>query len=95
MEHIGAGLAALGVFGPGIGIGILGGLAATAIGRNPDAAAQIRGLAIILGRRSPKASASWRSSSACWPSSSSSGRRSWETIWWICWPSSAGRQVTG
>ena len=31
-----------------IGIGILGGLAATAIGRNPDAAAQIRGLAIIL-----------------------------------------------
>ena len=46
MEHIGAGLAALGVFGPGIGI--LGGLAATAIGRNPDAAGQIRGLAIIL-----------------------------------------------
>ncbi len=27
MEHIGAGLAALGVFGPGIGIGILAGLA--------------------------------------------------------------------
>ena len=48
MEHIGAGLAALGVFGPGIGIGILGGLAATAIGRNPDAAGQIRGIAIIL-----------------------------------------------
>ena len=35
-------------FGPGIGIGILGGLAATAIGRNPDAAGQIRGIAIIL-----------------------------------------------
>ena len=34
---IGAGLAALGVIGPGIGIGILTGLAATAIGRNPDA----------------------------------------------------------
>ena len=29
MDHIGAGLAALGVIGPGIGIGILGGLAAT------------------------------------------------------------------
>ena len=37
-----------GVIGPGIGIGILAGLAATAIGRNPDAAGQIRGLAIIL-----------------------------------------------
>jgi F-type H+-transporting ATPase subunit c len=45
---IGAGLAALGVLGPGIGIGILAGLAASAIGRNPDAAGQIRGLAIIL-----------------------------------------------
>ena len=30
MEHIGAGLAALGVIGPGIGIGILTGLSATA-----------------------------------------------------------------
>ena len=48
MEHIGAGLAALGVIGPGIGIGILAGLSATAIGRNPDAAGQIRGIAIIL-----------------------------------------------
>ena len=48
MEYIGAGLAALGVIGPGIGIGILGGLAASAIGRNPDAAGQIRGIAIIL-----------------------------------------------
>jgi F-type H+-transporting ATPase subunit c len=47
-EHIGAGLAALGVFGPGIGIGILAGLSAQAIGRNPDAAGQIRGIAIIL-----------------------------------------------
>jgi len=45
MENLGA-LAALGVIGPGIGIGILAGLAA--IGRNPDAAGEIRGLAIIL-----------------------------------------------
>ena len=48
MELIGAGLAALGVIGPGIGIGILGGRSSSAIGRNPDAAGQIRGLAIIL-----------------------------------------------
>ena len=48
MENLGAGLAALGVLGPGIGIGILGGMAASAIGRNPDSAGQIRGLAIIL-----------------------------------------------
>ena len=48
MDHIGAGLAALGVLGPGIGIGILAGMSSAAIGRNPDAAAQIRGLAIIL-----------------------------------------------
>jgi F-type H+-transporting ATPase subunit c len=48
MEHFGAGLAAMGVIGPGIGIGILGGLAASAIGRNPDAAGSIRGLSIIL-----------------------------------------------
>ena len=48
MELIGAGLAALGVIGPGIGIGILGGMSSSAIGRNPDAAGQIRGLAIIL-----------------------------------------------
>jgi F-type H+-transporting ATPase subunit c len=45
---LGAGLAAIGVIGPGIGIGILGGLATGAIGRNPDAADQIRGLSIIL-----------------------------------------------
>ena len=45
---LGAGLAALGVLGPGIGIGILAGMATSAIGRNPDAAGQIRGLAIIL-----------------------------------------------
>jgi F0F1-type ATP synthase membrane subunit c/vacuolar-type H+-ATPase subunit K len=34
MEHLGAGLAALGVIGPGIGIGILAGLSSSAIGRN-------------------------------------------------------------
>ena len=43
-----AGLAALGVFRPGSGIGILAGMSAQAIGRNPDAAGQIRGIAIIL-----------------------------------------------
>jgi F-type H+-transporting ATPase subunit c len=48
MEHIGAGLAALGVIGPGIGIGILGGMASNAIGRNPDAAGAIRTNALIL-----------------------------------------------
>jgi F-type H+-transporting ATPase subunit c len=48
VENLGAGLAALGVLGPGIGIGILAGMSAAAIGRNPDAAGQIRGLAIIL-----------------------------------------------
>jgi F-type H+-transporting ATPase subunit c len=47
-ENIGAGLAALAVIGPGLGIGILAGLSSSAIGRNPDAAGQIRGLAIIL-----------------------------------------------
>ena len=44
---IGAGFAALGVIGPGIGIGILTGLAATAIGRNPDATPQIRAQFIL------------------------------------------------
>jgi F-type H+-transporting ATPase subunit c len=45
---LGAGIAALGVLGPGIGIGILAGMSSAAIGRNPDSAGQIRGLAIIL-----------------------------------------------
>jgi F-type H+-transporting ATPase subunit c len=44
---LGAGLAALGVLGPGIGVGILTGMSATAIGRNPDAAAQIRATFIL------------------------------------------------
>jgi len=45
---LGAGIATLGIIGPGIGIGILAGMSASAIGRNPDASEQIRGLAIIL-----------------------------------------------
>ena len=48
LAPIGAGIAILGIIGPGIGIGILGGMSASAIGRNPDAAGDIRGLAIIL-----------------------------------------------
>jgi F-type H+-transporting ATPase subunit c len=47
MEQIGAGLAALGVIGPGLGIGILTGMATSAIGRNPDGASQIRATLII------------------------------------------------
>jgi F-type H+-transporting ATPase subunit c len=47
MEMIGAGLAALGVVGPGIGIGILTGMATTAMGRNPDAAGTIRATFIL------------------------------------------------
>ena len=45
MEHIGAGLAALGVIGPGIGI--LTGLSTSAIGRNPEATASIRATFIL------------------------------------------------
>ena len=38
LKMLGAGLAiGLGLIGPGIGIGILGSAAMTAIGRNPDA----------------------------------------------------------
>ena len=54
MEHIGAGLAALGVIGPGIGIGILTGLAAQAIGGDhhvDDGAAGGGHLAAILERQ--------------------------------------------
>ena len=48
MEHIGAGLAAMGVIGPGIGIGILGGSPRARSAAILTPAGQIRGLAIIL-----------------------------------------------
>lgn len=41
LKTIGAGLAMIGVIGPGIGIGLVVQGALTAIGRNPDAADQI------------------------------------------------------
>ena len=44
---LGAGLAALGVIGPGIGIGILTGMSTSAMGRNLDAAATIRATFIL------------------------------------------------
>ena len=47
VELLRAGLAALGVIGPGVGIGVLTGMSTSAIGRNPDAAAQIRATFII------------------------------------------------
>jgi len=45
---LGAGIATLGIIGPALGVGIIGGMSAAAIGRNPDASEQIRGIAIIL-----------------------------------------------
>ena len=43
MKALGSALAiGLGAIGPGIGIGILGGKAMEAIGRNPEAAGEIR-----------------------------------------------------
>jgi len=48
LAPIGAGLAALAIVGPGIGIGILAGMSASAIGRNPDAAGQIRSVALLM-----------------------------------------------
>jgi F-type H+-transporting ATPase subunit c len=47
MENIGAGLAALGVVGPALGIGILTGMATTAIARNPEATPAIRAQFIL------------------------------------------------
>jgi len=45
---IGAALAiGLGAIGPGIGIGIIGGKAVEALGRNPDAESSIRTLMIL------------------------------------------------
>jgi hypothetical protein len=70
MEHIGAGLAALGVFGPGIGIGILAGLSAQAIGRNPgDRRGPARDLHQVIDRAPEKRL--W----IFWPSCPASGTR--------------------
>lgn len=44
---IGAGLAAIGVLGTGVGQGISAGKAADAVGRNPEAASKIRSMLII------------------------------------------------
>jgi F-type H+-transporting ATPase subunit c len=38
----------LGAIGPGIGLGIIGGKAAEAVGRNPDAAARIQTVMILM-----------------------------------------------
>ena len=47
-RQLGAALAiGLGAIGPGIGIGILGGRALEAIGRNPEAAGEIRNNMIL------------------------------------------------
>ena len=37
----------LGAIGPGIGLGIVSGMAAGAIGRNPEASGKIQGMAIL------------------------------------------------
>ncbi len=49
MNFIGAGIAAgFGILGAGIGVGIVGGKMAEAIGRNPDATGIIFGRTIVL-----------------------------------------------
>ena len=48
LAPLGAGLAAISIIGPGIGIGILAGMSASAIGRNPDASGQIRSVAVLM-----------------------------------------------
>ena len=47
MDKLQAGIAALGVIGPALGVGIATAAAASAIGRNPEAAGAIRGVFII------------------------------------------------
>lgn len=48
VKDIGMALAmGLGAIGPGIGIGIIGGKSAEAIGRNPDASAKIQTIMIL------------------------------------------------
>ncbi len=48
LAPLGAGLAALAITGPGFAIGILAGMSASAISRNPDAAGQIRSVAVLM-----------------------------------------------
>ena len=47
MDKLQAGIAALGVIGPALGVGIATAAAASAIGRNPEAAGAGRGVFII------------------------------------------------
>ena len=47
MDKLQAGIAALGVIGPALGVGIATAAAASAIGRNPEAAGAFRGVFII------------------------------------------------
>ena len=48
LAPLGAGLAAISIVGPGLAIGILAGMSASAISRNPDAAGQIRSVAVLM-----------------------------------------------
>ena len=48
LAPLGAGIAILSIIGPALGIGILAGMSSSASGRNPDAAEQIRGLAVLM-----------------------------------------------
>jgi F-type H+-transporting ATPase subunit c len=48
LAPIGAGIAVLSILGPALAIGILAGMSSSAIGRNPDAAAPIRSLAVVM-----------------------------------------------
>ncbi|MCX5978292.1 MAG: ATP synthase F0 subunit C [bacterium] len=47
MDNLPGGIAALGVIGPAIGVGLAAAAAATAIGRNPEAAGPVRGVFIL------------------------------------------------
>ena len=81
MEHIGAGLAALGVIGPGIGIGILARLADRGDRPQPRRRRRRSAASRSSWPASPKDSASWRSSSAC--SRSSSRHRTTGSLAWL------------
>jgi F-type H+-transporting ATPase subunit c len=49
LKAIGAGLVMVGTFGPGLGLGIIGGLAALATARQPQASGAIMAVAITIG----------------------------------------------